>query len=108
MLWFAQWLEWWRLLIPSWHVVLKFAKNQILGIDTPGQYVPPHVWYGMICLLIRNIIGSVSCSVERGLASYFVKCLTHKVQEEPFVREILALQAGPFVRETIAKHGILL
>jgi hypothetical protein len=64
MLWFEQWLEWWRWLIPSWHVVLEFAKDRILGVDTLGQYVPPRVWYGMTCLLIRYAIGCVSCSVE--------------------------------------------
>jgi hypothetical protein len=72
MLWFEQLLEWWRLLIPSWHVLLKSAKDQILGVDTPGQHVPPRVRYKMACLLIRNAIGCVSCSVEWGLASLFV------------------------------------
>jgi hypothetical protein len=46
MIWFEQLLEWWRWLIPSWHVVLKSAKDQILGLDTPGQHVPPRVRYG--------------------------------------------------------------
>jgi hypothetical protein len=64
---FEQWLEWWRWLIPSWHVVLKHAKDQILRVDTPGQYVPPRVRYRRTCLLIRNTIGSVSCSVEWGM-----------------------------------------
>jgi hypothetical protein len=44
------------------------------------------VRYGMTFLLIRNTIGSVSCSVEWGLASYFVKHMTHIVQEGSFVR----------------------
>jgi hypothetical protein len=82
-------------------MVLKSAKDQILGVDTLGQHVPPRVQYRMTCLLIRNTIGIVSCSVEWGLASYFVtyfvKRLTHMVQERSFVRETLALQAGPFV-----------
>jgi hypothetical protein len=39
MLWFEQWLKLWRWLILSWHVVLKSAKDQILGVDTLGQYV---------------------------------------------------------------------
>jgi hypothetical protein len=72
MLWFEQRLEWWRWLILSWHVVLKSAKDQILGVDTVGQHVPPHVRYGMACLLIMNTIGSVSCLVEWGMASYFM------------------------------------
>jgi hypothetical protein len=66
MLCFEQRLEWWRWLIPSWHVVLNSTKDRIL--DTPGQHVPPHVWHGIACLLIRNTIGSASCSVEWRLA----------------------------------------
>jgi hypothetical protein len=89
MLWFEQLLEWWRWLIPSWHVVLKSAKDRILGVDTPGQHVPPRVRYGMAYLLTRNAIGGFSCSVEWGLAtpfvSYFVKHLNHMVQEGPLL-----------------------
>jgi hypothetical protein len=70
--------------------------------------VPPRVWYGMACLLIRNTIGSVSCSVGWGMAPYFVKHLSHMVQEGPFAGESLALQAGPFAGESIAKHDVLL
>jgi hypothetical protein len=66
MLWFEQWLDWWRWLIPSWHVVLKSANDQILGVDTPGQHVLPRVQCGMTCLLIRNTIVCVSYSVEWG------------------------------------------
>jgi hypothetical protein len=70
--------------------------------------VPPCVQYETACLLIRNTIGSVSYSVEWGMTSYFVtyfvKCLTHMVQEGPFVGQTLALRAGPFVGETIAKR----
>jgi hypothetical protein len=98
MLWFQQWLEWWRKLIPSWHVVLESAKDQILGVDPPGQHVPPRVRYGTACLLIRSAINTVSCSVKWGMASYFVtyyvNSLKHIVQEGMFVRETLALQAG--------------
>jgi hypothetical protein len=43
MLWFEQWLEWWRWLIPSRHVVLESAKDRILGVDTSEQHVPPRV-----------------------------------------------------------------
>jgi hypothetical protein len=49
-----------------WPVMLKSAKDRILGVDTPGQQVPPCVWYEMACLLIRYVVGSVSCSVEWG------------------------------------------
>jgi hypothetical protein len=116
MLWFEQWLKWWRWLILSWHVVLESIKDRILGVDTPGQHVPPRVRYGMTCLLIRNVIGYVSCSVEWGLSSffvsyfvtYFVIYLNHMVKEWPFAGESLALQAGPFAGEFVAKHDILL
>jgi hypothetical protein len=79
ILWFEKWLELRRWLIPSWHVVLKSAKDQILGVDTLGHHVPPRVRYGMTCLLIRNTIGSVSCSDEWGLAWDFAQ--VHMVQE---------------------------
>jgi hypothetical protein len=77
--------------------------------------VPPCVWYGTTCLLIRNAIGSVSCSVEWGLSSffmsyfviYFVIHLNHMVQEGPFAGESLVLQAGPFAGEFVAKYDIL-
>jgi hypothetical protein len=99
MLWFEQRLEWWRWLILSWHVVLESAKDRILGVDTPGQHVSPHIRYEMTFLLIRNAIGCVSFSVEWGLASFFVSYfvtdfviyLNHMVKEGPFARESLAL-----------------
>jgi hypothetical protein len=49
-----------------WFVMLESAKDRILGVDTPEQYVSPHVQYGMNCLLIRYVMGCVSCSVEWG------------------------------------------
>jgi hypothetical protein len=104
MLWFEQWLEWWRWLIPSWYVVLKSAKDRMLGIDIPGEHVPPRVWYVAACLLIRNTIGCVSCSEEWEMAWWFAQA--HMVQEGP-VGKTLALQAWP-VGETVVKHDILL
>jgi hypothetical protein len=47
-----------------WIVMLKSAKDRILGVDTPGQQVPPCVRYGMTCLLIRDAVGSVPYSDE--------------------------------------------
>jgi hypothetical protein len=47
-----------------WFVMLESAKDQVLGVDTPGQYVPPRVWYGMACSLIRDVVGSVPCLDE--------------------------------------------
>jgi hypothetical protein len=46
------------------YVILKSAKDRVIGVDTPGQQVPPHVRYGMTCLLIRDAVGSVPCSNE--------------------------------------------
>jgi hypothetical protein len=47
-----------------WFVMLKSAKDRVIGVDTPGQQVPPRVWYGTTCLLIRDDVGSVPCSDE--------------------------------------------
>jgi hypothetical protein len=47
-----------------WLVMLKSAKDGILGVDTPGQHVPPRVRYRMACLLIRLAVGCVLCLVE--------------------------------------------
>jgi hypothetical protein len=47
-----------------WFVLLKFAKDRVIGVDTPEQQVPPRVWYGTACLLIRNVVESVTCSDE--------------------------------------------
>jgi hypothetical protein len=45
-----------------WIVMLESAKDRVLGIDTLGQQVPPCVRYGMACILIRDVVGSVPCS----------------------------------------------
>jgi hypothetical protein len=47
-----------------WFVMLDSAKDRILGVDTPGQHVPPCVWFGTACLLIRDVVGSLPCSNE--------------------------------------------
>jgi hypothetical protein len=47
-----------------WLVMLESTKDRILGVDTPKQYMPPRVRYGMTCLLIRDVVGSVPCSDE--------------------------------------------
>jgi hypothetical protein len=49
-----------------WLVMLESTKDRILGVDTPGQHVPPRVQYGTACLVIRYAIGCVSCLVEWG------------------------------------------
>jgi hypothetical protein len=47
-----------------WFVMLESAKGRVIGVDTPGQQVPPRVRYGTDCLLIRDAVGSVPCSDE--------------------------------------------
>jgi hypothetical protein len=32
-----------------WFVMLEFAKDRIIGVDTPGQHVSPRVRYGTTC-----------------------------------------------------------
>jgi hypothetical protein len=32
-----------------WIVMLKSAKDRILGVDIPGQHAPPRVRYGTTC-----------------------------------------------------------
>jgi hypothetical protein len=86
----------------TWFIMLESTMDRILGVDTLGQHLPPHVRYGMACLLIRNTIGCVSCSIEWGwhhtlwsvFVSYLLNFLNHIVQEGTFVWETLVLQAG--------------
>jgi hypothetical protein len=86
-----------------WFVMLESAKDRVIGVDTSGQQMPPHVRYGTTCLLIRYAISCVSCSVEWGcilsLWSVFVtlcvNCLNHMVQKGYCVRETSSLQARP-------------
>jgi hypothetical protein len=47
-----------------WFVMLKSAKDRVIGVDTPGQQVPPRVRYGTACLLVRDAVKSVPCSDE--------------------------------------------
>jgi hypothetical protein len=44
--------------------MLESAKDRVIGVDTPGQQVPPRVQYGTACLLIMDVVGSVTCSDE--------------------------------------------
>jgi hypothetical protein len=47
-----------------WFVMLESPKDRVIGVDTPGQQVPPRVQYGTACLLIRDVVESVPCSDE--------------------------------------------
>jgi hypothetical protein len=44
--------------------MLESAKDRVIGVDTPGQQVLPHVRYETACLLITDAVGSVPCSDE--------------------------------------------
>jgi hypothetical protein len=46
--------------------LLESAKDRFMGVDTPGQHVPPRVLYGIACSLIRIASGSVHYSVVQG------------------------------------------
>jgi hypothetical protein len=47
-----------------WFVMPESAKDQVLGVDTLGQQMSPCAQYGTACLLIRDVVGCVPCSVE--------------------------------------------
>jgi hypothetical protein len=99
-----------------WFVMLKSAKDRVIGVDTPGQQVTPRVWSGMAYLLIRYDIGYVSCSVEWGwllslwsvFVTFCVNCLNHMAQKGPLCVGNLSTASGAVCRETVAKHDILL
>jgi hypothetical protein len=63
-----------------WLVMLKSAKDRILGVDTAGQHVLPRARYGTACSLISDVVRSVSCSDEWEVAWSFAQA--HMVQEE--------------------------
>jgi hypothetical protein len=56
-----------------WLVMLKSAKDQILGVDTPGEQVLSRVRHETTSLLIRNAVRSVPCSDEWEVAWSFVQ-----------------------------------
>jgi hypothetical protein len=73
-------------------VMLESAKDWILGVHTPGQHLPPCVWYGLACLLIRYIVGCESCSMVWGKTQdviWSTRCKRGLIHEET-----LALLAG--------------
>jgi hypothetical protein len=73
------------------------------------SHVPPRDRYGMTCLLIRDVVGSVPCSDEWEVAWSFAQA--HMVQEGPgyhvLPQEALALLWIAMVwHTTLAKPGI--
>jgi hypothetical protein len=63
--------------------LLELAKDWFLGVDTPGQNVPPRVRYGMACRIIRSTLGKCLARLyEEGL---FVAPMNRKVQRGPSI-----------------------
>jgi hypothetical protein len=51
-------------------VLLESAKDLFLGVDPPGEPMPPSVLYGIAWLIIRNTLASVSYFVKwRGIVT---------------------------------------
>jgi hypothetical protein len=48
-----------------WIFMLESAKDRILGVDTPGQYLPPRIRYGTAYRLIRKALVSLSYRKRR-------------------------------------------
>jgi hypothetical protein len=46
-----------------WFIMLKSAKDRVLGVDTLGQQVSPRVRYGTAWFIVRDAVGCESCSV---------------------------------------------
>jgi hypothetical protein len=44
--------------------MLESAKDRVLGVDYLGHPTSSRVRYGMTCLLMRDVVGSVSCLDE--------------------------------------------
>jgi hypothetical protein len=101
-----------------WLIMLKSDKDRIYLRSRPSeQHVSPRVRYGTACLLIRYVVGCVSCSVEWGwlpsLWSVFMTCFlwtawTTWCKRDRFVRETSVLQAVTICQETVAKHDIFM
>jgi hypothetical protein len=84
-----------------WVIMLKSAKDQVLGVDTPGKQVLPRVRFGTACLLIRNVVGCDSCSAVLGKTQdviWSTRCKRGSSHEET-----LALLVGPKVMENHSK-----
>jgi hypothetical protein len=98
-----------------WIVMLESAKDRVFGVDTPGQQVSPCVWYGMTCLLIRDVVESVPSSVEWEIG--LLLALAHTVQEGSWYRCWCSYSSRPAIgnlsnamvlRTTLAKLSIRL
>jgi hypothetical protein len=93
--------------------MLESAKDRVLGVDTLRQQVPPRVRYEMTCLLIRDAVGSMSCSneweigvlthlVSSGARGSWYRCW-HSYSSRPTTEN---LSNAMVLRTTLAKLGI--
>jgi hypothetical protein len=89
-----------------WLVMLKYAKDRVLGVDTPEQQVPPCVRYGMACLLIRDVVGSVPYSNDWEIGA--ITCLgSRSARGAVVLRTTLGnLSIAMVPRTALAKPGI--
>jgi hypothetical protein len=71
-----------------WLVLFESAKYQLLGVDTTGQHVSSRVQYGMTCLLIMDVVESVSCSDEWEATWSIAQA--HMVQEGSWYHDYLS------------------
>jgi hypothetical protein len=76
-----------------WLVLLESAKDRFLEVGPSEQSVPSRVRYRTTCLLIRDAIENVSCSVTSGMT----QCLVWDPHcaRGAWVGETFALQPGP-------------
>jgi hypothetical protein len=99
-----------------WFVMLESVKDQILGVDTLGQHVPPRVRYETAYLLIMYAIGCVSWLIEWGwllslwsvFMTFCVNCRNHMVQKGTLCAGNINTASGAVCQETVAKHDILM
>jgi hypothetical protein len=86
--------------------MLESAKGKILGVDTPGQQMPPRVRYETTYLLIRDGVGSVPCSEEWEIG-VVTRLGSHGVRGAVIPCTTLGnLSIAMVPRTTLAKPGI--
>jgi hypothetical protein len=86
--------------------MLESGKDQVLGVDTPVQQVPPRVRYEMACLQIRDAVGGMSCSDEWEI-SVVTRLGSHGARGAMVPRTTLGMLSIAMVpRTTLAKPGI--
>jgi hypothetical protein len=101
-----------------WLVMLKSTKDRVLEVNPLGQHVPPRVRYGTACLQIRYAIYRLC--VVLGWVGMALVCVTRLCDilcelPEPHGEKGATVCGKPqhckrchYVRETVARHDILL